>query len=328
MTLSPCPYDPITCRYAKHGAHIKYLSLFNEPIDSYTVISDDEMANLLGNHVGPLFDRLGLRPGTKLTYGGQATRQWAGMHIPAIMQHENASKYMDHFAYHGYDCQFNCTKEMNQYSQIEQIHRQWPDKEIIMAEICYAYNGDDPNCTSSKTMKNCTDWPRNHSLAPALPRFDFIDGRIWGSRIISDLEAGTSAWIYWNLILNMQGGPFQFSPQHADDSENLQQAMVHVDPKAGTYRMTGLFWYLAHFAKFVRPGAVRIGTTQVGNKSSPAMPEGTDGIETIAFTNGGTVVLQLLNHNAANESVEVTYAGQHATLDLPAVSITTASWQM
>jgi len=250
------------------------------------------------------------------------------------MAHANASKYMDHFAYHGYDCQFNCTKEMNMYSKIGGVHAQWPDKDIIMAEVCYAYNGDDPNCTSAKTMKNCTDWPRNHSLAPALPRFDFVDGRIWGSRIMSDLEAGTGGWIYWNLILDMEGGPFQYSPEHADDAENLQQAVVHVDPKAGTYRLVGLFWYLAHFARFVRPGAVRIGTTveAYGHHAQPVanLPEGTTGVEIMAFVDasGSAICLQLLNHNNAGESVEVKYGGQRAIFDLPAVSITSASWNI
>ena len=47
-------YAKFVTEYAKHGADIQYLSLFNEPIDSYTVITDNEMANLLGNHVGPV----------------------------------------------------------------------------------------------------------------------------------------------------------------------------------------------------------------------------------------------------------------------------------
>ena len=88
------------------------------------------MAVLLGQHVGPLFDELGLRPRTKLTYGGQATRLWASMHIPAIMADPAAARYMDHFAYHGYDCQFNCTKLMNQYNKIAEIHSRFPDKEV------------------------------------------------------------------------------------------------------------------------------------------------------------------------------------------------------
>jgi len=81
-------YAKFVKAYAEHDAIINYLSLFNEPLDSYTQISDQEMAVLLGEHVGPLFDELGLRPRTKLTYGGQATRLWASMHIASIMEND------------------------------------------------------------------------------------------------------------------------------------------------------------------------------------------------------------------------------------------------
>ena len=93
------------------------------------------------------------------------------------MSNEHAARYMDHIAFHGYDCQFNCTKTRNRYQDIERLHQEYPELEILMTEICYAYNGDDPNCMHKETMKNCTDWPRNTSLAPSLPRLDFSDGK-------------------------------------------------------------------------------------------------------------------------------------------------------
>lgn len=189
-TVNPLLYDVLANYYAKfvqafeeHNETINYLSLFNEPMDSYTAISDGEIARLLGSHVGPLFDRLKLRENTKLSYGGQATRESAGIHVKNIMSQEIATPYMDHIAFHGYDCQFNCTKERNRYEEIERLHQEYPDLEILMTEICYAYNGDDPNCQQKETMENCTDWPRNKSLAPSLPRLDFSDGRIWGTCI-------------------------------------------------------------------------------------------------------------------------------------------------
>ena len=129
-----------------------------------------------------------------------------------------------------------------------------------MTEIFYAYNGDDPNCMHEATIQNCTDWPRNTSLAPPLPRLDFSDGmqlslslfrrpnlqieknktkmrigRVWGSRIVSDFEAGVSGWIYWNLLLDMNGGPFEYSPEHADNGKNFQQAMFHVNAQMQTF---------------------------------------------------------------------------------------------
>jgi len=35
-----------------------------------------------------------------------------------------------------------------------------------------------------------------------LPRYDFEDGVSWGNVIMSDLEAGASAWVYWNMLLD------------------------------------------------------------------------------------------------------------------------------
>lgn len=167
-------------------------------------LGDGELANLLSKHVGPLFDRLGLKQ-TKLTSAGQCSRETAAQHISGVMEHSEVKPYMQHLAYHGYDCQFNCSKKRQNYDRILDIHKKYPGLELFMTEICYAYNGDDPNCRQASTMWNCTDWPRNHSLAPALPRFAFDDGRVWGSRIVSDVEAGASGWIYWNLLLDMSG---------------------------------------------------------------------------------------------------------------------------
>lgn len=43
-------------QFRKHaGFSLAYLSLFNEPKDSYTFISTEEIAELLVRHVGPLF---------------------------------------------------------------------------------------------------------------------------------------------------------------------------------------------------------------------------------------------------------------------------------
>jgi len=318
--------------FQEHNETIDYLSLFNEPMDSYTHISDDEIAHLLGFHVGPLFDRLKLRERTKLTYGGQATRASAAIHVPAVMSNKNAKQYMDHIAFHGYDCQFNCTKSRNRYEEIARLHRDYPDLDILMTEICYAYNGDDPNCMNKETIQNCTDWPRNTSLAPPLPRLDFSDGRIWGSRIVSDFNAGVSGWIYWNLLLDINGGPFEYSPKHADNGENFQQAMFHVDAESQTYHPTALFWYVAHFSKFVRPNSIRISTSLEGNvnwQPDPNEPEGTTGIELLGFESNDneTLVLQILNHWNESTKIVLQYLDLEAYLDLPAISITTASWQ-
>ena len=81
-------------------------------------------------------------------------------------------------------------------------------------------------------------------------------------------------------------------------------------------RAAGLFWVLAHFARWVRPGAVRVGATA---KALPA------GVEAVAFAKAGEHVVQLVNSGGDDEKVAVCDgAGHVATLTLPALSITTA----
>ena len=83
------------------------------------------MARLLGEHVGPTFDRLGLRPKTKLTYGGPVDRINAALMTPILMDDNASRPFMDHVAFHSYDCNFNCTKGHMHYELIARLHKRW-----------------------------------------------------------------------------------------------------------------------------------------------------------------------------------------------------------
>ena len=305
--------------YRDQGVQLDFLECFNEPFDSYTELNADQLAVFLGGHVGPLFERLGLWPQTKLTYGGQCSRESASRFVPAVLLDPAAARYMDVIAYHGYDCQFNCTDERQHYDLIAQLASREPNRPLWMTEVCYAYNGDDPNCTSAATLQECVDYPRNHSLAPPLPRRDFADGATWGHRIVRELQAGASGWIYWNLLLDLSGGPFNLSPKHNDGPNNYQHPVIIADPGRGVFHTTGLFYFLAHFSKFVRPGAVRLGTREA------ALPEGVSGVA-FAAEAGGTVV-QLVNRGTVELPVTVCNGERVASVNLPAMSITTARWR-
>jgi glucosylceramidase len=150
-----------------------------------------------------------------------------------------------------------------------------------------------------------------------LPRTDFEDGDFWGRQIVSDLEAGASAWIYWNLILDEGGGPWLVDPVHRNPDGNIQHPVIIVDRKARRAIYTGLYHYLAHFSKFVRPGAVRLGTR--GR---------VEGVRCVAFRGtDGTRVAQVLNSRDAEVPVTLRHGGRAANLTLPPVSITTCRWR-
>ena len=350
-TVDPKYYDALARYYAKfvsayasHGVHIDFLEAFNEPSSvisdgSYTHMTSPQLATFLGEHLGPTFDKLGLRPRTQLTYGGQPERWAALVEVPLVMAHPAAREYMDLIAYHGYDCQFDdgpwhaCSDERMNYDAIAKLRALFPTKQLWMTEICYAYNGDDPRCEDAATLDRCTDYPRNASLAPPLPRRDFGDGATWGERLVRELQAGASGWIYWNLLLDAEGGPFNLSPSHNDAGVNFQHPLVIVDTARADFLPTGLFRFLAHFSRFVRPGAVRLATTE------HALP---DGVSAVAFrppsakavqqqqhavAAADEVVLQLVNGATVPRCVAVCSGdGRVAQVELPPTSIATARW--
>ena len=241
---------------------------------------------------------------------------------------------------------------------IASLAEAFPGRPLWMTEICYAYNGDDPNCTTSATMRDCTDYPRNHSIAPALPRRDFADGATWGHRLVREMQACASGWIYvtpagskpptsratvpalhmkptcsrretdvrncrcwqWNLLLDTAGGPFNLSPLHNDGPANYQHPVVVIDAREGEFHPTGLFYFLAHFSRFVRPGAGRLGAREA------SVP---DRVSAVAFAEpnaSSSTVVQLVNRGAVAQRITLCSDGRLADVLLPASSITTARW--
>jgi glucosylceramidase len=130
------------------------------------------------------------------------------------------------------------------------------------------------------------------------------------------VEAGTSAWLYWNTILDETGGPWAVSPVHGNPDPNIQHPVVIINKQTHEVTYTGTYWYLAHFSKFVRPGAVRVETSG-----------GADGVRAISFASSdGGYVVELLNSLQQTVAVNLEFAGKVVGVNLPARSISTAIW--
>jgi glucosylceramidase len=272
--------------YQKRGVFIDYLSLFNEP-GVYTKIPYGEIKVLLRAHVGPLLERSGLKTGLMLSESGD--RDDAFTNYPLLMDDPGARKYVAVMPYHGYD--------FKEYSKMAELHRRYPEAPLWMTEVCYAYQAGTP-----KTL--------------SLPVYDFADGDFWGQQIFSDLENYASAWIYWNAVLDEKGGPWSVSYIHGNPDPNVQHPVIIINRQSHKVTYTGLYYYLAHFSKFVRPGAVRIETS--GN---------CHGVRVISFkTPQGKIVSELMNSRKEDAEVAIVAHGHTLPLKLPAVSITTALW--
>jgi len=278
--------------YARQGLAIDFLSPFNE-LGIYTKIPFWKIRDLVRDHLGPLFERAGVT--TKLQTPEFLSRENAYWNAPTVLDDPGARRFLTALAFHGYDEPVANTAWARAMVMLSQ---RYPDLPLWMTEYCHAYQAGTP-----KSLK--------------LPALDFDDGDFWGNRIFTDLEAHASAWLYWNLILDERGGPWLVSPVHGNPDHNVQHAVVIIDRKAKRVTWTGTYWYLAHFSRFVRPGAVRIG---VSGKL--------DGVRCLAFqTLEGETVAQLLNSRAQPARLALEDEGRTVALELAPRSITTARWR-
>ena len=280
-------YAQYVKEYEKNGVFIDYLSLFNEP-GVYTKIPYWKIRDLIKNHVGPLFKKEGIK--TKIQLSEAPYRENAYWNYPTVLDDPEARQYVAAIPYHGYD--------WTHFDLVGMLSSRYPNLPMWMTEICCG--------TRFSTDK---EKPR--------PRHDFEEGAFWVNQLLSDLEVGTSAWIYWNMILDEDGGPWLVSPIHEDPEGNRQHPVLIIDREKKTVAYTGLYYYLAHFSRFVRPGSVRLGTS--GSEQ---------GIRCMAFMRvDGQFVAQLVNSLNEDAEVRLEWRGRWFRVTLPAVSITTCLWK-
>ena len=102
---------------------------------------------------------------------------------------------------------------------------------------------------------------------------------------------------------------------HGDPDPNRQHCVVIVDRNTKEVTYTGLYYYLAHFSKFIKPGATRIGCT--GETSQ---------LNFAAFLNSdGSIVLNVINNGDATDC-KISWNNKMAVQKFKAHSITTVKW--
>ena len=324
---------------AAHGAPLTYLSMFNEPgpFGSYETVDRATLADLLVNHVGPLFHATPGAP--KVTYGEQYSRNltWLEYVESWLALRPDVANATDIIITHGYDSgcvvgnqtSWSCTKEQGPDGRVifnttlfclpealqnmALIKQQFPDKKLWMTEVSYAVEYGDyevPSC-------------------PNLPRTDFEDSMQWAHMLIGDFNAGSSAEIYWHCILNEAGGPMFSNASFHDPSVDVQQPLVIVNTSADTFTLTGAYYTFAHFGRFVEPGSRR-----VEHERSVSLPSN---VYVVAFNeivikeirpfNGGEhqskFVVEFANNRKESTNVTIVYDTYMTTVVLPPISLVT-----
>ena len=166
------------------------------------------------------------------------------------------------------------------YAASSRVHEKFPDKHILFTEGCVE---GAPACIGK--------WE---------------NGERYARNIIGDFSNWVCGFIDWNIVLDQRGGP-----NHVG---NFCDAPVIVDTNTKEVTYGPSFYYLAHFSKFVQPGARRI-------HSEGGPPR----IQSIAFRNpDGTLAVVVFNPTEQPAEFALGVAGEaNVTCQIPARGIQT-----
>ncbi|WP_028558763.1 glycoside hydrolase family 30 protein [Paenibacillus pinihumi] len=164
------------------------------------------------------------------------------------------------------------------FEALSAVHDRFPDKQLVFTEGCH------------EGGVQIGSWK---------------SGERYAHDIIGNLNNWMSAWTDWNIVLDEQGGP-----NHVG---NYCDAPIIADTKNDSLTFQSSYYYIGHFSKYIRPGAVRIASSKY-----------TDKLETIAFKNpDGSAVAVVLNRTDEELPYTISNGGDIAESKIPAHAIQT-----
>lgn len=281
---------------AAAGLTVDYVVPQNEP--GYpakfgsTTWSSAQMSAFIADYLGPRFDADGIATRIRGFEWNRDQYQFPS----TMLDDAGVTEYLTGINWHDYECLQHCQ----------------PDNVLLMNDLHPGYSS----------------WMSEYTSIDG-PHPDYLDGEAWGQTIMTDLGLGEGGWVYWNLFLDEDGGPYAKNPDGTDRS-GTQDPLVIIDdgttaspenPPVVTY--LSKFYYLSHFSTWVRPGAHRIGAAG----GLAAEPGDGEALEFQAFKNAdGSEVLVVMNTGDDATAITVAEDGASFAATLDAHSITTFVW--
>ena len=275
--------------YKREGIDIWGVTVENEPLGNgknwesmhYTPV---EMNDFVKNHLGP---KLHSNHSNVKILGYDQNRDELKEWVDTMYNDEIAKKYFDGTAIHWYASTYDYFQETLQYT-----HTKAPEKYIIQTEGCIDAEVPAWKDDTWYWSKEATDW--GWDWAPADKKHlhpKYVPAHRYARDIIGCLNNWVDGWIDWNMVLDRQGGPNWF--------KNWCTAPVIVDPDADEVYFTPLYYIMAHFSRFIRPEAVRIGA----NPSNP------DIMVTAVQNKDGSYAVVVFNPTEQKKDVEIALNG-------------------
>lgn len=305
--LLPEYYDVFALYFSKYleayeaeGIDIWGLTPVNEPHGNGNNwesmhFSPEEETDFVQNHLGPKLEADGRGAVNILGYdqnrGG--LKEW----VDVMYADEASSKYYDGAAIHWYESTFKVYPETLQYA-----HDKAPDKYLIETEGCIDSQVPVWQDDAWYWKKEATDWGYDWALEENKhnhPKYAPVNR--YARDIIGCLNNWVDGWVDWNMVLDRQGGPNWF--------ENWCVAPVIVDPDADEVYFTPLYYTMAHFSKYIRPGAEVIGVENADDDLLVTAAKNPDGSIAVVLFNEGKIEKNF-NLSLSDETVAVKISGQ------------------
>ena len=264
--------------YEKAGIPIWGLTVQNEPMAKQTwesmLYTDEEETRFLGDYLGPALHKAGLQDKKVIVW--DHNRDELPRRAAHLLSDPKARPYIWGVGFHWYE---TWAGGQPMHRNVAAVHEAWPKVNLLMTEA--TVEKYDPTQLQS-----------------------WANAERYGAQIIGDLNAGATGWVDWNLLLDAQGGPnhvgnYCFAPIHASDD--------------GELIITPSYAYLGHFARYIRPHAVRVSATTSSST-----------LDTVAFRNAdGKLAIVVMNQTDKAKHYRLFVDQKEIGIDIPAHAIQT-----
>lgn len=258
-----------------------------------------EMTDFVQFHLGPKLEADG--HGDKIILGYDQNRAGLREWVDEMYRDEASSKYFHGTAIHWYESTYDYFPKELQYA-----HNKAPDKYLIETEGCV--DSEVPAWKDDKWYwsKEATDWGWDWASEEDKhlhPKYAPVNR--YARDIIGCMNNWVDGWVDWNMVLDKQGGPNWF--------ENWCAAPVIVDPDNDEVYFTPLYYTMAHFSKFIRPGAEVIDVENLDE----------DLMVTAAKNPDGTVAVVVFNEGMKDKNYELRFRESAIKIQLGPQSLQT-----
>ena len=286
--------------YKAEGIDIWGLTVENEPLGNDSNwesmhFTPKEMADFVREHLGPKLEADGHE--VKLLGYDQNRDEELKHFVEAMYADEETGKYFDGTAVHWYASTVDWFPEY-----LQMAHEAAPGKYLIQSEACV--DAEVPHWQEDDWYwkKEATDW--GWDWAPEHLKKDhpkYVPVYRYARDIIGSLNNWVDGWVDWNMVLDRQGGP--------NWAKNWCIAPVIVDPDNNEVYFTPLYETLAHFSRFIRPGAKRIGFELSDEELMMTSAQNPDGSIAVVILNMGADA-KSINLTLGEESVDIAISAQ------------------